>query len=417
MSTTALQKRILHIDFNAFFAHAEQEANPLLRGKSIGVGGKADSKGIVAAVSYEAKAHGIKTAMSVFEAKVIDPSLLMINGDGRKYSELSDRLHRILVRQGGVVERFSIDEDFLDVSHVAQDWLDTLAIALRIRDAVKQEIGSFMRVSIGIGPNRLLAKMASDAEKPNGLTLVYPSQKDLFAFLDTRVLEDIPGIGNAILRRLKEVGIDSIPSLRSAQLPFLIRHFKQYGPFLYNASRGLDTSVVTDKEPLEKSIGHSYTLPRHTQDKRVASRTLLSLCDRVGWRLRKRGLVARAYTAIVRFSDLHISAKQGRLSAPTSDGLELYKAVWHDVRQIIVQQTPNIPIETRSIRLVGVVARRLVPSHVQVTLDRKKQKHTDLLPWLDKIQQRYGTRSWLRASLVNTPIKERTNGLQLDHVD
>lgn len=417
MPTSIAQQRILHIDFNAFFARAEQEANPFLRGKSIGVGGKADSKGIVAAASYEAKARGIKTAMSVFEARAIDPTLMMISGDGRKYGELSDRLHHILVRQGGIVERFSVDEDFLDASNVSKDWLDTIAIALRIRDAIRQEIGSFIHVSIGIGPNRLLAKMASDAEKPNGLTLVYPSQKDRFAFLDAHALDDIPGIGPAILRRLKELGIDSVPKLRATELTLLVRHFKQYGPFLYNASRGLDASIVTDNEPLEKSIGHSYTLPHHTQDTRIASRTLLSLCDRVGWRLRKRHLVARAYTAIVRFSDLRVVAKQGRLSAPTSDGLELYKAAWHDIRQTITQQKTGIPIDARAIRLVGIVAHRLVPSHVQTTLDRQKQKRTDLLPWLDRIQARYGTHSWLRASLISTTVKERISGLQLDHVD
>ncbi|OGL70249.1 hypothetical protein A3B32_00080 [Candidatus Uhrbacteria bacterium RIFCSPLOWO2_01_FULL_53_9] len=412
---TQTQQRILHVDFNSFFASAEQEANPFLRSKSVGVGGKVDSKGIVAAASYTAKARGIKTAMSVYEAKSIDPALLMVNGDSHKYGELSDRLHAILKRQGGIVERFSVDEDFLDVTHVANDWLDTLAVALRIRDAIEKEIGTFIKVSIGIGPNRLLAKMASDAEKPNGLTLVYPSQNERFDFLDTRALDDIPGIGPAILRHLKELGIESISDLRATKLPFLIQHFKQYGHFLYIASRGLDASVVSNEEPLEKSIGHSYTLPYHTHDRRIAARALLSLADRVGWRLRKRGLVARAHTAIVRFSDLRVVSKQGRLAAPTSDGFELYKAAWQQIVSIIDSEEADVPLDTCSIRLIGIVARDLVPLHNQISIDRQKQKRTDLLPWLDHIQRRYGARSWLRASLVSTVVKERVNGFKLDH--
>ncbi len=411
------QRKILHIDFNSFFASAEQQANPLLRGKSLGIGGKVGTKGIVAAASHEAKTNGVRTAMSAWEAEQTDPSILIMSGDSKKYGEFSDRLRAILKRQGGIVEPNSIDEAFLDVTDVASDWLDTLATALRIREAVKDEIGSFVSVSIGIGPNRLLAKMASDAEKPNGLTLVYPSEKEKYEFLSTRALDDIPGIGPRILRRLEELGIDSITKLRNAELPLLIKHFKQYGRFLYNSSRGNDSTPVSDARSLEKSIGHSYTLPHHTQDMNVVRRTLLSLSDRVGWRLRKRGLVARAYTAIVKFSDLKVFTQQGQLPAPTANGFDLYEHAWNIIQHQVAYNETRVNTDARSVRLIGIVARKLLPKHMQHTMNRKKQKHQDLLPWLDEIQVRYGKRSWLRSSLLPTNLKERINGLQLDHVD
>ncbi len=149
----------------------------------------------------------------------------------------------------------------------------------------------------------------------------------------------------------------------------------------------------------------------------VVRRTLLSLSDRVGWRLRKRGLVARAYTAIVRFSDLRVVAQQGQLTAPTANGFELYEPAWSVIQHQVARNETQVAANARSVRLIGIVARKLLPSHMQYNMNRQKQKHQELLPWLDQIQQRYGKRSWLRSSLLPTHLKERVNGLHLDHVD
>lgn len=402
------QPKILHIDFNSYFASVEQQANPFLRGKSVGVGGKPGGKGIVAAASVDAKRRGIKTAMSVFEAKREDPTLIMVDGDGRKYEESTTRFLNILERHGDKVEQFSIDEAFLDVTHAAKDWLDALAIAMRIREEIKLEIGELVTVSIGISCNKLLSKMASDVEKPNGITLVYPSEKERLEFLNNCALDDVPGIGPAILRRLKELGIETMLELREATLPYLIQYFKQYGPFLYNACRGIDTSLVSSRSEIEKSIGHSYTLPRNTSDPRVVRQTLLNLSDRVGWRLRKRGLVARSYTAIIRYDNLRVVSRQGKLPSPTNDGLELFR-----------QALPTIESlhDNHTVRLIGIVAHSLVEEHVQKSLDRSTQKRRDMLPWLDVIQNRYGKRAWLRASTLGPALKERVSGLSFDHVD
>ncbi len=399
--------KILHVDFNSFFASAEQQANPFLRGKSIGVGGKVDSKGIIAAASKQAKTHGIKTAMSVWKAQKLDPTLLVINGDSRKYGELSRRLIEILKRHGDIVEQTSVDEAFLDVTESTHDWLDALAFTLRVRESIARELGHELTVSVGIAANKLLAKMASDSEKPNGITLVYPSKKEKYAFLASRTLNDIPGIGPAISRRLRELGISSFTSLRQTPLPLLLQHFKSYGYFLYNASRGIDNTPVRSERATEKSIGHSYTLPRHTKDAQIVYQTLLALADRVGKRLRKHALAARSISVVVRTENLHSSMRHAQLSAPTQDSFVLFRAA----KRLIDPQ------KHLAVRLVGITATNRVPSRIQISLSHKQQKNTELLPWLDHIEHRYGRGTWTRAALLPVTIKERINGLRLDHRD
>ncbi|NQV12627.1 DNA polymerase IV [Candidatus Uhrbacteria bacterium] len=396
---------IMHIDFNSYFASVEQQANPFLRGKAIGVGGKPGTRSIVATASIEAKRQGVKTAMSSSEATRLLPELQMIDGDARKYSEMTDRFMNIYKRHADVVEQFSVDEAFLDVTEQCEDWMDAIAIALRIREDIKNEIGSYTTASIGIAPNKLVAKIASESDKPHGMTVVYPDEVE--AFLDERELSDVPGIGFAILRRLEEMGISSITQLREAPLSTLAS-FKQYGHFLYNVPRGIDHSRVSDVQEVPKSVGHSYTLPFDTSSPTVLRATLLHLADKVAWRLRKHGLVARSFSAVVRFESMSFKGSMGKFDAPTNEGLKIFNGAWTKVSPLL---------HSDKIRLVGVSARDLVPVHEQVSSDAGEQKRTKLLPALDKIQHRYGSGSWLRASeLLAVKLKERTNGFFFDHV-
>ena len=394
----------MHIDFNSYFASVEQQANPFLRGKAIGVGGKPGTRSVVAAASIEAKQRGIRTAMSSSKAAQIDPELMMIHGDPRKYSEMTDRFSSILERHASVVMRTSVDEAFIDVADNTNDWLDSLALALRIKRDIEGEIGARVTVSIGISDNPLMAKIASESEKPNGLTIVYPEEK--LEFLNKVELQDIPGIGRAILRRLEEQGIGSVSKLRTCPLPWLVRNFKQYGAFLYQASRGLDSSKVIDCVVPPKSVGHSYTLPYDACMPNQVKGTFLMLAERVAWRLRKHSLSARRYTVVVRNSDMRFAMKQGRLDAPTQDGMELFLAAWPKIRR---------HVEASKVRLVGIVAHDLVPAHEQQATNKTIQKRAKLLPSLDKIQARYGKNSWMRAAMLGSTLHERASGLKYDH--
>lgn len=393
------QRIIMHIDFNSYFASVEQQANPFLRGKSIGVGGKPGTRSIIATASVEARKKGIKTAMSSGQAMRILPELLIVDGDSSKYIEMSERFMDIFSRHAGVVEQFSIDEAFLDVTDRCEDWMDAIAIALRIRDDIKHEIGAYTTASIGIAPNKLVAKIASESDKPNGVTVVYPDEVE--AFLDTRALSDVPGIGLAILRRLEEMGISTFVSLREVPRSTLAP-FKQYQEFLYNTARGVDNSPVSNMQDSPKSIGHSYTMATDTDSPAIVRATLLRLSDKVAWRLRKHGLVARSFSTTVRFDTMGFQTMMGMFDAPTNEGLKIFNSAWTKVSPMLNKS---------KIRLIGVSAQYLMPAHEQSSSDTAEHKRNKILPALDIIQNRYGSGAWLRASeLLVSKIKESTSG-------
>ncbi len=396
---------LMHVDFNAFFASVEQQANPFLRNRAIGVGGKSDKPSVVTTASYKAKNRGVKTAMSVWEAQRICPELLMVNGDPRKYSQMTDRLLAILERYASRVAQTSIDEAYIDVTDAAQDWMGAVGIALCIRQAVAKEIGPHVGVSIGIASNTLVAKMASGAEKPNGLTLVRPEDQE--AFLDTRSLADIPGIGPRIVRRLKGLGIFSVLQLRTYPLPTLIHHFKQYGTFLYTAARGQGQTEVYEDTGPPKSISHCYTLPHHDRDIATVRATYVLLCENVAWRLRKHQLSARACVITLRSDALTFTSHHRILDALTQDGLTLFHEAW----PIVAAQHEQGPV-----RLIGITAIQLVTAHTQQPTEQKQQKRTRLLPALDTLRRRYGTDAWKPLSaLSSTPLHERASGFHFDH--
>jgi len=175
---------IMHIDMNSYFASVEQQANPFLRGKPIGVTGKSfdtnesakAQRSIIATASIEAKRLGIKTAMSTSEAKRLLPSLIIVPGDPEKYAEITHRFNKIFNEFTDQVEIFSVDESFLDVTDWAQDYFGATMMAQAIRERIKEDCGERITCSIGIAPNKLIAKLASESHKPNGLTVVRPEQ-------------------------------------------------------------------------------------------------------------------------------------------------------------------------------------------------------------------------------------------------
>ncbi len=287
----------------------------------------------------------------------------------------------------------------------AQDWMGAVGVALCIRQAVAKEIGPHVAVSIGIASNTLVAKIASGAEKPNGLTLVRPEDQE--AFLDTRQLQDIPGIGPRIVRRLGGLGIFSVPQLRACPLATLSHHFKQCGAFLYTAARGQGNTEIYEDAEAPKSISHCYTLPHHHRDVATVRATYIRLCENVAWRLRKHHLAARALAVTIRSDTLTFTSHHRMLDAPTQDGLVLFNEAW----PVVARQHQQEPV-----RLIGITAIQLVPAHHQQPTEQKQQKHTRLLPSLDTLRRRFGTEAWKPLSaLSSTPLGERASGFHFDH--
>ena len=398
---------ILHIDMNSFFASVEQQANPFLRGKPIGVTGKRSSleRSVVAAASIEAKRLGVKTAMSTWEAKRICPSLLLVSGDPKKYSVITKRFNDILRKFSPLVERFSVDESFVDITEQAKDELGAIAIALEIRDQLRKICGELITASIGIAPNKFLAKLASESVKPNGLVFIRP--QDAIRFLDTMDLQDACGIGPRTARHLEQLGVISFPQLRALPLDLLVREFKGFGFWLHSVARGQDRAPILATEEKAKSMGHSYTLRHDTWDPHEIRHYLLALSDRVAWRLRRDGFVANAVSVSLRYGDFGGESGEHRFSEPTDDGLTLFRIAW----QLMEQWRDPL----RSVRLVSIAASKLSTGSVPTSLFKKEQKFASVLPALDRLQRRYGTDAWTRASLLSTRFHERSSGFNYDH--
>ncbi len=411
-----VDKIILHLDMNSFFASVEQQANPFLRGKPIGVTGKRQERSVVAAASSEAKRFGVKTAMSTWEAKQTCPSLILVAGDPEKYDEISRRFNAILVEYTNRVEPFSVDESFADITDAAKDYFGAIFVAQTMRERVRQACGEWITCSMGIAPNKLIAKLACERVKPNGLTVVRPHE--VISLLDHSSLEDLCGIGPRMADRLAQLGITSFSRLRECSSKFLQKHFKSYGDWLYETARGRgDDSIPPLPEGGQggvgaKSYGHSYTLKHDTSDPKTVERYLLRLCDKVAWRLRRDGYSARCITLKIRFKDFSGFGKQQALSEPANDGLIIFKiarSLLSPLSKGGLRGVLNEPI-----RLVGIRASELTRTDTSASLFRNDQKIRATLRALDALQHRFGE-VWTRASLLHITLLARSSGFHFDH--
>ncbi len=283
------QKIILHIDFDSFFASVEQQYNPKTRGKPLGVTA-ANSRSCIIASSREAKKLGIKTGARSFEALKACPSLILISADFNKYFEVSKKFLNICKDYSPFTELFSIDEVFMDITKTENLFGGTEKTIKAIKQRIKEEIGEYITASFGISHNKLLAKLASGLNKPNGQTLI--REEDVIDVYKRIKLTDICGIGERIKRRLNEIGIYTLIQLRNAPLKLLVNEFGNVeGNFLQKVGLGIDDSeVIPYTTPSEvKSISRSYCLPKNEFDKRVVLQNIYELAEEVGIKLRRLG--------------------------------------------------------------------------------------------------------------------------------
>jgi DNA polymerase IV len=407
-----MDRILMHIDMNSYFASVEQQANPFLRGKPIGITGKHQERSVVATASIEAKRLGVKTAMSTWEAKKVCPTIILWPGDPHKYSDIMHRFNAIYESFTPNVEPFSVDESFLDITEEAEDYLGATCMAQIIRARLHDKLGERITASIGIAPNKLMAKLASGHMKPNGLTVARP--QDVLALLDACELQDICGIGPRIHDRLVALGITTFKRLREFPLENLTREFHSYGTWLHEAAWGRDSSVIISPttghmhsagDTDAKSYGHSYTLPENTNDARVLKRYLFGLADKVAWRMRRDGVAAKRVTAFARFGDFSGHGEQRTFHEPTADGMRLFQVAWKILE----------PIGLEDVRLVGLSASMLTHGSTQPSLFKKERKMVSVLSALDDLQHRYGSGVWKRAATLPVDFKSRSSGFHFDH--
>lgn len=287
-------KTILHIDFDSFFASVEQQDHPHLRGKPIGVTA-ANSRTAIIAASKEAKKMGVRGGSSYWQARKVCPTIITTPANFVRYFEISKKFVQICRLYSPFLEVFSIDELFLDISATQKLFGGTDSLITRLKNHIKAVMGDIITVSVGVSYNKMLAKMASGMDKPNGVTKITPENVD--SVYAKAQLTDVCGIGFRIERRLKMLGVTTLLDLRTIPLAALTAEFGPHeAHFLKNVSLAEDASpVVHFGHGVEtKSVGRNYCLPRNETNKRVVLQTIFELLEEVAIKLRKLGKKSRS---------------------------------------------------------------------------------------------------------------------------
>lgn len=388
---------VLHIDMNSYFATVEQQSNPLLRGKPIVVSGRPHIHSVVAAASVEAKKFGVKSGMSTWEAKKLCPQVIFIPGNPNKYMALTGKLIEIFRSYSPLVEVFSIDEVFLELLPPHQSMEDAVEIAKEIKLRIKEEVGDFLTCSIGIAHNKLLAKLASEKQKPDGLTVI--DDNNLHSMLLSSPLRDFCGIGRQVLKRLQMLGVNSVAQLRLVPDSLLKTTF---GPsrasFLKQLAWGIDISPVISEEEREdaKSFSHNLTLPKETSDWKYIEAVLLRLSEKVAYRMRQDGFCAKVISAHLRYTDLSWTGGQKLLGHYSDSGEEIFQIVKSLMRKDPGVEIRAVGVGASYLRKKSLLTAPLLPE------DQKKEKITDCL---DKVNNEFGRTTLFRAAVL--PAFER----------
>jgi DNA polymerase-4 len=383
---------ILHIDMNAFFASVEQQTDPALRGKPIAVIGT--GRTVVTTASYEARAFGVKTGMNTWQARQACPQIIFVVGDNRKYTDTSTRIVAMMRDYTPLVEVFSIDEAFLDVTGSLSLFGSAERIAYLLKARIRHEFG--LTCSIGIAPNKLLAKLASEMQKPDGLTIIAPDRVD--AVLERIPAKELCGIGAQVARQLAGFGIFTCGQLGRFPVATLTRRFGINGERLSRMGRGIDPSPVIppEEEAAVKSVGHSMTLAHDVTGREALRKYLLQLAEMVGRRARRYGVSGKTVHLTLRYDDFTTVGRQQTRSVPTNQSAALYR----DALAILDSLDLNRPV-----RLLGVRITNLVHHGDQVPLFEQERRAALATAAMDEANRRFGAFAVTYASVVETEEK------------
>ena len=349
-------RRILHCDMDAFYAAVHMRDDPTLRGKPVVVGGDPAGRGVVAAASYEARAFGIHSAMPAARALRLCPEAVFLRPDFRRYVAESEKILAIIRDYSPVVQPMSLDEAYVDVTDHLGSFPSATAVAVDIRRRVSGELR--LTVSVGVGPNKLVAKIASDHRKPDGLTVVPPRR--VMAFLAPLPVRRLHGVGPSSERALQAMGIATVTELRALSLDQLLARFGSWGRTLFQYARGIDGRPVRT-EHVRKSLGTERTFARDLADPRAIDAVLDEMAAEVASGLEHRRLAAGTITVKVRYPDFATHTRSMSLAVPTPAA-----PVIASCARVLVRRTDAA---ARAVRLLGVSASGLIPcDHEQLAL-------------------------------------------------
>jgi len=336
-----VKRIILHIDMDAFFAAIEQRDRPELRGRPVIVGGQPGSRGVVSSASYEARTFGVRSAMPAGEAHRLCPDAVFVPVDMQRYALASRELMDILGRFTPLVEPLSIDEAFLDMTGTGRRWGTPREMGQAVKTAVRE--GLHVTASVGVAPSKFIAKLASDAEKPDGL--VFVPKEDVRAFLAGLPIRALWGVGGATERQLRRLGITTVGRLAEYPREVLAAQLGQGGEHLHDLANGIDDRPV-EVEREVKSVSSETTFERDIPDGEVLRAVLFDLAEEVAWRLRRGGLRGRTVTLKLRFEDFRTITRSRSRPMPVDHGPDLFR--------IGEELLDGCQIGRRHVRLIGI---------------------------------------------------------------
>ena len=397
-----MEKQILHVDVNnAFLSWTAVEM--LKNGSDIDIrqipaiigGDETKRSGIVLAKSMKAKECGIKTAQTIYQARAKCPGLKIYPSNFKIYKQYSNKLYELLLQYTDKIERFSIDECFLDMTnYLMQDKLENKAKEISRR--VKEELG--FTVNIGIAPNKLLAKMASDFTKPDRIHTLY--KEEIPTKMWPLPVSELFMLGKKTVPKLYNMQIKTIGDLAKTSKETLSKKFGKHGIQMWEYANGIDNSEVQYKKEKPKGIGNSITLPENAEQIEKLEEILLALAEQVTYRLRKYDLLAKTVNVQLRTNNFEDTSHQGKLDNPTATTKEIYEKA-----KKLLNQMYHKPMK---IRLIGLRVDNLIEKeNMQISLfqEPKNDKQEKLDKVVDELKNKYGYNKITRAGKMNTEIK------------
>ncbi|XOU94936.1 MAG: DNA polymerase Y family protein [Candidatus Kerfeldbacteria bacterium] len=383
-----MQKIILHFDMNSYFASVEQQANPWLRGKPVGVVATMTPNGCIIASSIEAKKVGIKTGCRVIDAKKLYPKVNLVEVDPPKYRSTTKKIFSICSDYTEDIEEYSIDEAFLDLTGTVETFEQAKKIGKKIQQRIKDEVGIWLKCSIGIAETRWLAKFAGDTAPKGGIVIL--NKNNLYSYLKGMDLQEAWGIATATAVRLNLLGIYTLDQLADYPVQNLMSSMGVRGYYLWANVNGIEIGNVEVKR-LPKSIGHSHVLRKNTKDKRFHQAILMRLCERTGRRLREKKLEAHG---IYFYTNLEYRGQVGgskKVHQPIISTAQIYEYAWEELSKYLNQDRP---------RFFAVGLFRIGPRVNQLSFFEDKRMSPVLSKALDDINNRYGEEMIVQGMLL-----------------
>jgi DNA polymerase-4 len=402
------QRTIIHIDLDAFFVSVEQVLNPELKGKPVVVGGKPGSRGVVSTASYEARAYGLHSGMPISRAVRLCPQVIYLEGNYLEYREASKKFMAILADFAPLIEPMGLDEAFVDVTGFESLHGSIREMALKIKARVRQELG--LVASVGIASCKIVAKVASDESKPDGLFEIPPGREA--AFLAPLAIGKLPGAGPKTELLLKQIGISTIGDLASLRVEYLKDRFGSMGIALQYRARGIDNSEVAPRGEAS-SISREITFASDTFDKSFLTGRLSYLTEKVGNDLRHHQKQARCVSLKLRYADFTTITRSRTLpQAADTD-----QTIFQTASELMLKALAS---DRRAVRLIGVGVSHLTePSRQLSLLNESAQRLEKLNRVVDSIRGKYGFKviQTGRHPLPNETSCDQRNVSSLRNID